>query len=212
MSDHPAEAELNAFADGTLEATGRAAVERHLAECLTCRREVNGLRAVLAQAAVLPHEITPPRDLWVGIEARLEPTSGAPSGGRGWLAAAAVVLVLLATGTALLLLREVPSPDLADRPRPSSAVLDRPEWEVVEGQYARAAAEFAFPLEPGRELSPETVAVVAAGLRVVDQAIAESRAALARDPDSVALAGLLASAYERKIDLLRWANRLAVSS
>jgi len=213
MSDHPIEAALNGLADGTLEGAERVAVERHLAQCLTCRREVSGLRALLARAEALPREIAPPSDLWTGIERRMgKGEQGRGMGmGRGWLAAAAAVLALLATGTALLLLRDVPGPDFADRPRPPSPTAGRPEWVVVEAEYSRAASEVALGPERGA-LAPATSAVVEAGLRVVDQAIAESRAALARDPDSAELAHLVAAAYERKIDLLRWAGRLAVSS
>ncbi len=227
MSDHPIEAALNGLADGTLEGAERVAVERHLAECLTCRREVNGLRALLARAEALPRDIAPARDLWAGIELRMGkgeegsgkggaderptfplPRQGEGVRGRGWLAAAAAVLALLATGTALLLLRDVPVPQLADRP--SARPADRPVWVVVEAEYSRAASEVALGPERGT-LAPETNAVVESGLRVVDQAIAESRAALARDPDSAELAHLVAAAYERKIDLLRWAGRLAAS-
>ncbi len=223
MSDHPIEAALNALADGTLEGAARVAVERHLAQCLTCRREVNGLRALLARAEALPRDIAPPRDLWTGIELRMR--TGEEGRGKGtscplrrppvrrlWLAAAAAVLALLATGTALVLLRDVPVPQLADRPRPPPPppTAGRPGWVVVEAEYSRAASEVALGPERGA-LAPETSAVVQAGLRVVDQALAESRAALARDPDSAELARLVAAAYERKIDLLRWAGRLAAS-
>jgi len=230
MSDHPIEAALNALADGTLEGAARVAVERHLAQCLTCRREVNGLRALLARAEALPRDIAPPRDLWTGIELRMGTRAEGREKGtsfplrrppvrRLWLAAAAAVLALLATGTALVLLRDVPVPQLADRPRPppppppppSPPTAGRPGWVVVEAEYARAASEVALGPERGA-LAPETSAVVQAGLRVVDQALAESRAALARDPDSAELAHLVAAAYERKIDLLRWAGRLAASS
>ena len=58
-------------------------------------------------------------------------------------------------------------------------------------------------------LSASTIAIVERSLRVSDSAIAEARAALARDPGNSALARLFASNYERKIDLLRRATELA---
>ncbi|MGH7674020.1 MAG: zf-HC2 domain-containing protein [Gemmatimonadales bacterium] len=222
MIDHPVEAALNGFADGTLEGAERAAVERHVAACLACRRDVDGLRALLAGAAALPREIEPPADLWPGIEARMgkgesgtgkrpspDRLTARPPLRRSWLAAAAVLLAVLATGTTLVLLRDVPVPRIADRP--SARPPDRPGWVVLEAEYARAADEVELGPERGA-LAPDAGAIVDAGLRVVDQAIAESRAALARDPDSIELAHLVAAAYERKIDLLRWAGRLARSS
>ncbi|MGH9262762.1 MAG: hypothetical protein ACRD08_23160, partial [Acidimicrobiales bacterium] len=109
----------------------------------------------------------------------------------------------------LVLLRDVPVPRIADRP--SAHPPDRPGWVVLEAEYARAADEVELGPERGA-LAPDAGAIVDAGLRVVDQAIAESRAALARDPDSIELAHLVAAAYERKIDLLRWAGRVARSS
>ncbi|MGH9260495.1 MAG: zf-HC2 domain-containing protein, partial [Acidimicrobiales bacterium] len=59
MIDHPVEAALNGFADGTLEGAERAAVERHVAACLACRRDVDDQRALLAGAAGLAREIEP---------------------------------------------------------------------------------------------------------------------------------------------------------
>ncbi len=222
MSGHPAEAALHGLADGTLEGGEREVVERHVGGCLPCRREVDGLRALLAAAAALPREIEPPRELWAGIEGRIgkreagsgkraspdRPTIRPPV--RRFRLAAAAVLALLVIGTTLVLLRDVPGPQIADQPRPRSPALARPEWGGVEAEYSRAAGEVS--LESGRgALAPDALAVVDAGLRVVDQAIAESRAALALDPGSAELAHLVAAAYERKIDLLRWAGRLAAS-
>lgn len=53
------------------------------------------------------------------------------------------------------------------------------------------------------ELDPETVAVLEKNLAIIDQAIAESRAALARDPNSRVVPGTLTRALESKVALLR---------
>jgi hypothetical protein len=45
-------------------------------------------------------------------------------------------------------------------------------------------------------------------LRVVDDAIAEARQALARDPGNLAIADVLSANHEQKLDLLRRATRL----
>jgi hypothetical protein len=57
-------------------------------------------------------------------------------------------------------------------------------------------------------LSPSTVEILEQNLRIIDQAIEQSRAALARDPASVFLDQQLNSALEKKIELLRTAALL----
>jgi putative zinc finger protein len=58
------------------------------------------------------------------------------------------------------------------------------------------------------ELDPKTIAVLEASLRVIDQAIAESRAALERDPASRFLNQQLTRTLDRKLELLRTAALL----
>ena len=57
-------------------------------------------------------------------------------------------------------------------------------------------------------LDPVTVRVLERNLRIIDQAIAESRAALAQDPKSGLLAEQLTRAMRRKLELLRTAADL----
>ena len=57
--------------------------------------------------------------------------------------------------------------------------------------------------ERRRELDPVTVAVVRKNLRLIDGAIAESKAALAKDPASVFLNDRLTHAYETKLHVMR---------
>jgi hypothetical protein len=57
-------------------------------------------------------------------------------------------------------------------------------------------------------LSPSTVEILEQNLRIIDQAIEQSRAALARDPASVFLDQQLNNALEKKIELLRTAALL----
>ncbi len=54
-----------------------------------------------------------------------------------------------------------------------------------------------------RQLDPATIEVLERNLALIDQAIAESRAALARDPASQFLASRLARSYTTKLTLLR---------
>jgi hypothetical protein len=54
-----------------------------------------------------------------------------------------------------------------------------------------------------RELDPATVSIVEQNLRIIDAAVRQSRAALARDPKSGFLAGQLNNALDKKVELLR---------
>ena len=102
MTPHLTEDQLNGYADGSLAATERGAVELHLAACPPCRAEADELRALLAAARELPRAIEPDRDLWAGVEERIRAGAGSrePGAGRSvWLRvalplAATVVLAL----------------------------------------------------------------------------------------------------------------------
>jgi len=84
---------------------------------------------------------------------------------------------------------------------------------VAQAEYEQATAALTSALALERDrLRPETVALLERNLGVIDAAIRESRDALARDPGNVELRGLVASAAREKVELLRWATRVATSS
>jgi len=194
------EATLNEYVDGTLAARDRASVEAHLAECAGCRTAVAELRALVAAAAALPRTIEPGRDLWATIETRI----GQPATWtvqrvwwRGALAAAAVCVMALGIYR------------LTARP-PDRRVGEG--WTVVQADFDRATNELGLILaaERGR-LRPETVALLERNLAVIDAAVAESRAALARDPANAELRRFFAAASRQKVELLRWVTRTGES-
>lgn len=84
------------------------------------------------------------------------------------------------------------SDDAIDALVPAAAAYDR------EITALRAAVR-----ERRGELDSATVAVLARNLRIIDAAVAESRAALARDPNSQFLGDQLARALGQKVELLR---------
>ena len=191
---------INEYVDGTLAAAERAAVERHLADCAGCRSAVGELRRLLTSAAELPKAMAPARDLWIGIEARI----GQRATGdlrrafwRGAMAAAAVLVI------AFGLYRLTARPP--DRPGGGSK-----GWVAVEAEYQQAVDDLTEALDAQRgTLRPETVDVIERNLWIIDAAIRESRAALARDPNSAELRQLVSAAYRQKVDLLQWATRVA---
>jgi anti-sigma-K factor RskA len=202
------EALVHEYVDGTLPARDRVLVEEHLALCAGCRAAVAELRGLVARARTLPPSIEPTRDLWGGIASRLRRRQeGGGGGGHGawwrertfWgtgLAAAATLAI--AFGISRL-------------GEPGSRA-SRQGWVAVAAGYEQAAGELSRMLaaERGR-LRPETIAVVERNLAIIDAAIRESRAALAHDPANVELRQLFAAAYRQKVELLRWASRVATA-
>ncbi len=63
---------LDDFVDGYLSGGDHLEWERHLLRCSDCREEVDQLRSLIGDAARLPAEVAPARDLWPGIAARMK--------------------------------------------------------------------------------------------------------------------------------------------
>ena len=88
-----------------------------------------------------------------------------------------------------------------------------PRLAALEQDYAMVTRDLERELSSRKHtLAPETIAAVERSLRTIDAAIAEARAALARDPASETLARLLVAGHDQKIELLRHATRLATQS
>jgi hypothetical protein len=83
----------------------------------------------------------------------------------------------------------------------------------LERGYLETVGELTEALNASRgKLAPETVRAVERSLRVIDDAIAEARDALMRDPASALLRDLLSKNYQQKVDLLRRASARAETS
>jgi hypothetical protein len=79
-----------------------------------------------------------------------------------------------------------------------------PELAAAERGYLTTVQELSAALaETHALLAPETVQAVERSLRVIDDAIAEAREALLRDPSNLMVRDLLRKGYEQKVDLLR---------
>ncbi|HMS02891.1 MAG TPA: hypothetical protein PKE51_07945 [Gemmatimonadaceae bacterium] len=234
------EALLGDFLEEALDAPTREACERHRVGCRACAALVADLDAIVTAAATLPPP-APSRDLWAGIEARLETpvlppgaprvaTAARPAFFTRRLAVAAVALVTLSAGASWTLARrtasdatsQVATADTVNdatgaRTDASRAIALPPDAGRATLVSNDAAAPVALDTLYGRELAllrdaaegtlgqldSSTVAVVRRNLDIIDQAIRESREALAADPNSGFLLEQLDRAYERKVDLLR---------
>ena len=121
--------------------------------------------------------------------------------------------LVAAIGAALVVTRREPvTRPGAAAPAPIVAQAEslEPEAAVVvpvdfaDQQYEAAVTDLERMLREHRErLDPRTVVVLERNLRVIDDAIAEAREALAADPANTLLNAHLAGARQRKLDLLR---------
>lgn len=211
---------LDDFVDRALPHRQLQVVEEHLAECSACRRDVAELKTLLAEARRLAG-VTPRRDLWPDIEARLQglgrsrallrfPRPRRPEVRHLLLAAAGVILIVL-TIPLILARLEPPVESIAD-----GAVRRGLESTAILAELARSEDGVLITHEDlltalvtdGRSLPPETLVAVEASMHDLDVAIGEIRAALESSPDDQHLNLLLASRYHQEVDLLKQLKRI----
>lgn len=197
------------------------ALRQHMEGCEDCRRQHEQMIRLRADLDALPRSIDPPRDLWAGIQSRIESprvvkgTFGAGERSGGWrrwglLAAAAMLLVVTSSGLTAWLMQSAPTAPAPQRTDPAVAMgVAWQEFEAAETEYQRITAELLQTLDERRDrLTPETIETVEANLRLIDEAITEARAALERDPSNAALATRLTDIYRRRVGFLQQMNRL----
>jgi putative zinc finger protein len=237
---------LVAYLEGDLSPAEQAQADQHLAECAACAESLVELRAIASEAAQLPL-LTPSRDLWAGIEARIStpvtrleqartPVRRAPR--RSWqLAIAAGALVAVSAGTTYLITahsgatgtqpvtvagttaapQQNSQPATAPAPAPATQQATQTPVAPPKGTlvgikknvsvtrvYDREIALLDSVVHTRREsLDPKTVQIIEQNLQIIDRAIAESRAALAKDPKSPLLTNRLDNVLGSKVELLR---------
>jgi hypothetical protein len=168
---------------------------------------------LLAKAAELPKDVAPARDLWPGIAARLgEAEKPALRGFRWPLALAASLLV--ASVSALLTWSLIRAPE-APAPTAQTAQTLSPvnaPTDVVPVKYGAnsglSAKDFGARDELLRQfrgkfanLRPETRAAIVKNLEIMQKAADEIDAALAKDPASGMLKGMLVGTYKQELQL-----------
>jgi predicted anti-sigma-YlaC factor YlaD len=198
---------LDDYVDGTLAEGEFQEVELHLASCGECRKAERGLRRLLAEAAALPRQKSPERDLWPGIAGRLRPRT--MQGSWTFLAAAAAVALALAGS---FFLGKGSAPVAGPRTVPVAVTRESPALAEAESDYERASAALLAALYERREsFSPETIASVEKNLEVMDHALAEVKDALRRDPENPELTRMLAATHRKKVDVLRRVVKLTTT-
>jgi anti-sigma factor RsiW len=217
-TEHISFERMSDMADGLVGAADAVAVERHLSECAACRETYARLHRLLDRAASLPSRVEPPANAWASVRSRV---AARPSGGvrtqrwlraESWFARAAAAVLLVAGSSALTVLvlrsREA-APDTVTRAPAESAVAIPAAVRAVDDSYAGVVEELTTTLHAQRgSLAPSTIATIERTLRIIDEAIAEARRALAADPGNAALLDVLSANYEQKVQLLRRASEL----
>jgi hypothetical protein len=202
------EALVGDLMDEALAPATREACGRHRATCAACAALLADLVAMRAAAALLPAP-APSRDLWEGIATRLDtpvlpidrgrPAARTPLPWRR-LAVAAVALMTVSAGVTWSVARR-------ERPAgraPALLAVSQAASVGLDSLYGREIARLHQAAEGSLgQLDSATAAVVRRNLVIIDQAIRESRAALAADPGSPYLQEQLDRAYGRKVGLLR---------
>ncbi len=230
---HPTDETLQRLVDGELSSATDTEVRTHLETCVDCRNRASDLEALIARVGALLPSIDPDEDLWPGIADRLGasaddgkgvgvgpgPVGRAPSS-RGtarnrdalramaWVTAAAAILTVgIALGRGL--------------PRPSvplaleTTVATPPTMTLVadDAAYDATIADLREVLAGMRaDLQPETVEAIEENLRIIDSAIDDARVALAADPASDFLLHRISIYKQTKLDVLRAATSVAVTS
>src|SRR5258708_6675007 len=212
--------------DGTIGSIRRAELEMHLDACGECRALLDDLQRIHDGAGNLP-EVPAPDRAWLQIAGRLrqegrireEAPSVRPAGprDRAWLAIAAALVIAVGSGILLLVPRGTPPPPAQTASTPvgpaSPAAVSTTTPSSVEAGNAVASAPAPFEkaiADPEKvakanqqSLDPGTSATIEKNLGILDQAIAENRAAVRSEPASVAARETLFGALRQKVSLLQ---------
>ncbi|HEY4734118.1 MAG TPA: zf-HC2 domain-containing protein [Gemmatimonadaceae bacterium] len=207
------DAALPDYLEGTLAEPMRAAVSKHLSECVRCTSLVRDLEKIQKEAAALP-DLAPSRDLWQGIEARISaaviPFATRPERRRrvvpAWMGIAAAALVVSTAGiTYMLTARSFQSET------PNKVALIVPGVTVTDSQPENGP-------QPGNGNEPVQTSQSTPGANGSNRAAAKSSLVAVRNPGVAAnrqvQGALLAVApinaeqrservYSREIDMLQ---------
>jgi hypothetical protein len=208
--------------DGTIGSIRRAELEMHLVQCDDCRALLDDLRKIHDAAAALP-VIEAPDRAWLQIAGRLRQegriTSQAPATVPKrrpigvWLAAAAAIVIAAGTALVLLVPRTPPATQNAAAPAsaPAGTAAPAPSVEEVQTKVDAAQAQFETAIAElekvakanQQALDPGTSATIEKNLNILDDAIAQNRAAVKAEPASVAARETLFEALRQKVTLLQ---------
>ena len=199
--------------DGTLGAPDRAELDAHLARCAECRALAGDLGELHRVSRELPVR-SPRATAWARIAERLDAEGRTPGHvvHRTWTSARVLVPIaaalVLAVGASLAYLARP-----AGGPSGSGAAVHATgddlvksvdqELRLAESHYENAIAGLEkIAADEQGALTPEVASTLQKNLGIIDQAISESRQALADQPDSSLARTSLFEAFRKKVSLL----------
>ena len=219
---------LDEYVDGALSSEEARRVEDHLAVCTTCSEILNRLGRLLDGATALrDRTVVPKQDLWPGILRRVEegktgirleneatqsrPPSVGLSGFFGSVARAFMRRPLVWSAGAVVVIAALFMFVIQGRgPVPANpAPIMVAGLTTLESETAQARGDFETALrQRGGDLPGGAGSEFERNLQILDQAIADSRAAVERDPRNQGLVKSLLVVYQKQLSLLRWATRM----
>lgn len=213
---------LDRWLQGRLPLADLQAMEAHLRACDACRQAADEARRLRDEARQIVGP-GPRADGWARLSARLEtarrpraddpPVATVPRDrhGLGWRGLAVAALLTLVIGGSLLTLQRslfeaAPVAPVAEEvPSPGSLVESiEQELDQAAEHYERAIAGLEqVASESDSPLDPTVTATLRENLRIIDEAIDDSRTALRAEPTSQIAQESLFDAFRRKVTLLQ---------
>ena len=223
---------IDAYVDGQLDARTRERLLLHLKDCASCREDVASLLRIVSEAKALPSAIEPPSHVWWRVaDAIAVPTDSetprpivrsVPSRfrfaiGAAGLAAMLWVAVKIAphgrdTDRVTATAPSEKQPDLfviSNNAEPQPSDWARMIWTLEEESLSAEKAVFTGLSEHLDAQALERASAVEPALQALDIAINETAHAMRLAPENRELVRTLTGYYERKLELLRIAARLA---
>jgi hypothetical protein len=213
-----AKQDIQDLIDGALGPIRRGELEQHLDQCPACRALFDDLQQ-LRDAAASVDSLQPPDHVWLQIAGRLRQEGRVhdrpkPIPSRHahyvWLAVAAALV--LAVGASLVYVVVPDNPPGADRSAGASgnaAATDTVQSGVEDLRQAERLLQSGVAKlrdglgSDGQALPAPVAATLESNLKILDQAIAESSAAVQAEPQNVAARDSLFDSLQRKISLLQ---------
>jgi hypothetical protein len=194
-------------------------LHRHLEQCAACRGLLDDLRQIRHLAGSL-EPLAPPDGVWLQVVGRLRqegrlqlpaaPPATRPRRNVVLAIAASLVLAIGASLVALLpYLRDGGAPPTtagSGAPVPAEAAVQgiEEDFRLAAEHLERGIAKLEEATRGDEAvLDEQTAATLKKSLEVIDQAIAESRAALRAEPQSAIARDSLFAALRRKVSLLQ---------